>query len=715
MATKVASLFGVLSLDDSDFIKGLGIAKSGILDLEGDTKRLGGGLTDSVKRVGDKITEIGGKLTVLGGAINTILGPIMGFGQAGIDAAVDFDEAMKNIQAAAGYTGDEMTVIRDQVLAIGEASRYGPQEAALAFYEIAGGVSDASVRMAIFEASVKAAQAGNAELGATTKAMIGLMNAYGLSADEAGFASDVLTRIVGTGVGSMDEFGSALAAAAKFAPGLDIGLDDLGSSMSYLTTKNIPAAQSATILSSMMTTMLSPTKDLADAIHKAGYESGEAMIKAEGLTGAYDILKADNGGTLSGLITNTEALAGATLLATDEFKKFDDTFKGSSIVVSDGPKGLVDNMDLVATSIQGATADAEAIQLSSSAAQFDLLASSVDTLKIAVGDNLLPVLLDLTNNVLKPLVTSVTDWVTQNPQLATGLMLVVGAVALLGIGLGVVGTLMSAAGLAMGIAAPLIGLVAAALTWAGGAAGVMATAMWLLLSPIGLAILAAAAIALAYFTNFGGIKDFIDGTIRPLLDEFFKFLGQVWESVKKGVEDLRKGFEDAMTAIGDIIAKPEEAIKAVITLIGGWWGSVKGGIDSFVGGIKAGLQPVITFIQGIVGAIQDVIDALGGVQTSVVGVRGSGSTADLHAALENNAAGGPVYAGVPSVVGEQGREIFVPSTSGTIIPNGQAEGMMGGVTVSVGAIYAETAEGGRAAANEFVKTLKETLGARGGR
>jgi TP901 family phage tail tape measure protein len=713
MATQVASLFGVLSLDDKDFIRGLGVAKSGVLDLEGDLKTMGGGLTESVKRIGDKITEIGGKLTVLGGTINTILGPLMGFGTAGVDAATNFEEAMANVQAAAGYTNEEMIVLRDQVLDIGAASRYGPQEAALAFFEIAGGVSDASVRMSIFEASVRAAQAGNAELIPTTKAMIGLMNAYGLEADQASFASDVLTRVVGTGVGSMDEFGVALASAAKFAPGREIGLEDLGASMAYLTTKNIPAAQSATLMNNMMTAMLSPTKDLADAIHEAGYESGEAMIKAEGLVGAYEILKANNEGTLSGLITNTEALAGATLLATEEFQKFDDTFKGSEISTWNGQTGMMAGMNTCSEGIEGATAAAEDVQMDSSAAQFDLLTSSVDKLKVAVGDNLLPVLTDLSNNVLKPIVEGVTEWVQQNPTLSTGLFLIVAAAGLLGIVLTVVGTAMTAIGIAMGIAAPFVAAVAAAMTWAGGATGITAAAVWALLSPIGLAIIAAGLIALAYFTNFGGIKDFIDGTVRPALEEFFRILGEVWEAVRPGIEDLRDGFVEAMTVIEGIIKKPEEAINAVITLVGGWWNSVKGGVAQFAAGIEKGLQPVIGFIQGIVTAINDVLAALGVVQTSV----SAGGTLDPNlgdrlAGSQGKAAGGPVMGGVPYVVGEQGREVFVPEGNGTIIPNGQTEGMMGGMTISIGAIYANDAAGGRAAGDAFGVALREKLASR---
>ena len=47
------------------------------------------------------------------------------------------------------------------------------------------------------------------------------------------------------------------------------------------------------------------------------------------------------------------------------------------------------------------------------------------------------------------------------------------------------------------------------------------------------------------------------------------------------------------------------------------------------------------------------------------------------------AVGGPVSAGTPYVIGEQGPELFVPSGSGTIIPNGQLGAAMSPSTPTI--------------------------------
>jgi phage-related minor tail protein len=52
--------------------------------------------------------------------------------------------------------------------------------------------------------------------------------------------------------------------------------------------------------------------------------------------------------------------------------------------------------------------------------------------------------------------------------------------------------------------------------------------------------------------------------------------------------------------------------------------------------------------------------------------------------LPGRAAGGPVSAGSAYLVGEQGPEVFMPNTSGSIIPNGKGVGVSIIQNISVG-------------------------------
>jgi phage-related minor tail protein len=56
--------------------------------------------------------------------------------------------------------------------------------------------------------------------------------------------------------------------------------------------------------------------------------------------------------------------------------------------------------------------------------------------------------------------------------------------------------------------------------------------------------------------------------------------------------------------------------------------------------------------------------------TSFFGTALGGGVKGFFGGLAGRASGGPVSAGVPYMVGERGKETFVPSTSGYIVPNG---------------------------------------------
>lgn len=69
------------------------------------------------------------------------------------------------------------------------------------------------------------------------------------------------------------------------------------------------------------------------------------------------------------------------------------------------------------------------------------------------------------------------------------------------------------------------------------------------------------------------------------------------------------------------------------------------------------------------------------------------------------AAGGPVAGGVPYLVGEKGAEIFVPKSSGTIVPNHKVGGVTNNVTVNLPPNVA----GGAATANQVAAEVTRRL------
>ena len=73
--------------------------------------------------------------------------------------------------------------------------------------------------------------------------------------------------------------------------------------------------------------------------------------------------------------------------------------------------------------------------------------------------------------------------------------------------------------------------------------------------------------------------------------------------------------------------------------------------------------------------IAESLGALGDAGKKVMGWLGFGGDKEV----DENAMGGPVGSGVPTIVGEHGPELFVPSASGRILPKAQTETAMSGM------------------------------------
>jgi hypothetical protein len=71
-----------------------------------------------------------------------------------------------------------------------------------------------------------------------------------------------------------------------------------------------------------------------------------------------------------------------------------------------------------------------------------------------------------------------------------------------------------------------------------------------------------------------------------------------------------------------------------------------------------------------------VSEALGNIQTKLGNITSFGGRINID--VGGNAAGGPVQAGKMGWVGERGRELFIPSTDGVIVPHYESRRMMDG-------------------------------------
>jgi hypothetical protein len=193
--------------------------------------------------------------------------------------------------------------------------------------------------------------------------------------------------------------------------------------------------------------------------------------------------------------------------------------------------------------------------------------------------------------------------------------------------------------------------------------------------------------AVAGFINSVGGKDGLTNAFKTYID-----------LIKNIFQPILEGFKFAFDQIKDAVMANKEEFAAlfkflkdfVAPLLGGVLklaiegiGIALGVVINVVGKLIDGFQTLFGIVKSVVGAIQSLINL---VANNPV-VKGIGNA--ISSAFGGfRAAGGAVSAGKSYVVGEQGAEMFVPSSNGTIVPNGGMGGSTFNITVN-GAIDAE--------------------------
>ena len=192
------------------------------------------------------------------------------------------------------------------------------------------------------------------------------------------------------------------------------------------------------------------------------------------------------------------------------------------------------------------------------------------------------------------------------------------------------------------------------------------------------------------------VQTFIDsiGGKEGITSAFMTFI----EGAKKIFIPIFQGIKFAFDQIKDAVMDNKEQFAALFEFLSKYVAPLLGGVLKIaIQGIGIALGVVINVVGDLIGGFQKLFGWIGQVidkiQAMINLVRNNAAVRGIAGLIDSafggfRANGGSVSAGTPYVVGERGAELFVPSSNGTIIPNGVGGGSTINITVN-GAIDAE--------------------------
>lgn len=432
--------------------------------------------------VGKKMQDVGGNLTKF------VSLPLTALGGVAIKFSTDFNASMANV-ASLGLLPERVVELKKNVQDMAVGFGQSTKDLSEGLYQVVSAFGDSSESATLLEINAKAAAAGLATVSDSVNLTSAVTKGYGDTSQEAvRKVSDLAFQTVKLGQTTFPELAASIGQVVPIAASLAVTQEDLFGIMATGTGVTGTAAQVATQLRGVLASMMSPTESMITLFDDLGVTSAESLIQQRGLQGAI------------------EAVVNGAKAAGEPLQKYIGQIEGQTLAMAlAGPQSqtLTDKIAAMGRA-SGATEQAFKDQtegINKAGFTMQQVKAQVEVLMQRLGDGLAPALYDVLEAV-KPLIDRAVELATKFAGMdkeQQRLILTIGAVLVaIGPALTVLGTLATSLSAIISVSGGVVG----ALTGAGG----VAASLGLLLNPIGLTVAAVGGLALAWATDFGGIR-----------------------------------------------------------------------------------------------------------------------------------------------------------------------------------------------------------------
>ena len=590
MSVNVGQAVGYLMLDTSNFTSGF---KSALSDLRT--------FQDSSSTTKDKLASLSSAMGQTGKSMTKFVTlPLAGVGAAMVKTTADFEAGMSQVQAISGATGEDLKALSDKAKEMGAVTKFSASESAEALKYMAMAGWDTQKMLDGLPGVMNLAAASGEDLGTVSDIVTDALTALGMKAEEAGHFADVLAQASSKSNTNVSLMGETFKYVAPLAGSLGYSCEDVATAIGLMANAGIKGSQAGTALRSVLTRMAKPTKESANAMQALGLEITNAdgsmkplndvMVQLrQGFSGLTEEQKASYAAMLGG----QEAMSGllAIVNASDEdFNKLVEQINNADGAAEQMANTMQDNLS----------------------GQLTILKSTIEGISISFGEIMLPVVKAVVSGL-----QSFATWLNNTSETTKRVIAVIATVvATLG------PALLIGSKLILGITKlmPLISGLGSALTF--------------LTSPIGIVIAAVAALALAWATDFGGMREKtkeIMGSIKDIITSIVEAIKYAWDN---NIGGMRTIVETVFAAIELVFETALNVISGIFDMFAGlftgdwkrFWNGLKTVLKSILDAIKKIIKGFFNWIgEGIKSAIEK-LKSLGGKSAETQAERKSGKT-----------------------------------------------------------------------------------------
>lgn len=203
-----------------------------------------------------------------------------------VNVFADYDKNLRNVWTLTNMTWGEMQKVGEEVERLGLRFGKTGSEGLQALYQIYSAGHKGADGIKVLEAALIGAQAGLTSVETWADVVTTVVNAFGKSAADAGYVTDVLFKIVERGKVTGEELASTFGTLAAIAAPMGVSFEEVAGALMTLTRRGIGADQGVTSLTQAIMQLARPTEVTQKIIEELGYSSGVAMVQTLGFADA---------------------------------------------------------------------------------------------------------------------------------------------------------------------------------------------------------------------------------------------------------------------------------------------------------------------------------------------------------------------------------------------------------------------------------------------
>lgn len=312
----------------------------------------------------------------------------LAFGVAGVKMFADFDEAMSEVKANTGATGDELDALKNAALDAGKSTVYNATQSAQAINELAkAGMSTADVLSGGLSGALNLAASDGMEVADAAELMSSTLAQFNLTGSDAGRVADALAAGAAAAQGSAADLGYALSQAGLVANSFGISMEETTGALALFANTGMIGSDAGTSLKSMLQRLANPSKEAAATLEELGINAYDASGEFVGLESLAGQLKSQMGG----LTQEQRNAAMATIFGAD-------AVRAANALYEAGADGVAEWTQTVSQS--GVAAEMAAAKTDNLKGDMEQLSGALETALIKTGSG--------ANGALRDIVQSIT-------------------------------------------------------------------------------------------------------------------------------------------------------------------------------------------------------------------------------------------------------------------------------------------------------------------